>query len=377
MSRIGDRIATAAQYQMQARQNALLGLGIALGELQRHAGDMSRVTGMAGVTGVAAGAGNPTRHWCGVWTNAGAFVAWLASQQTPGASPAVAALPDSVVLIGAISVGNSTGAESENREFVRADKIPVPAIGLDGVAHTAGNYAYWVGDEGVKLSAVIPDTDAALSGVKHAIDEEISVLSPTAPTLASVLAFNQLAFVPTNPMSANALAAGFHQLTVTHYAVDAGGVRRAGRLNVNSTSSLFWKGVAGTYNRNNPGLPLGITTTVFGNRMRSNFAASGGAGKLPNGPFQSSADFLASPLLDTALAGSGVTPAQFAAAIDPLFTVRSDTFRIRGYGDALNPSDATKVESAAFCEAMVQRVSTGGATKFVITQFRWLGPKDI
>ncbi len=377
MSRVGNRMASTAQYQVRARQNALLGLGVALGELQQRAGDPGCVSGMAGVTGVPAGAGHPTRHWCGVWTGAGEFVGWLASQQTPGVTPTVAALPDSVVLVGPVTAGNSTGAESENREFVRADKIAVPVIAPDGLPRTAGNYAYWVGDEGVKLSAVIPDADAMLPGIKHAIDEEIAALSPTAAALPSVIAFNQLAFVPANPLSANALAAGFHQLTATHFGLDAGGVRRAGLVNVNSTSSLLWKGVAGTYNDASPGAPLSITTTTFGNRMRSNFAASNGPGKLVNGPFQTGADFLASPLLVTALAGSDVTPGQFAAAIGPLLTVRSDTFRIRAYGDTTNATDTTKVESMAVCEAMVQRVPSGGGTKFVVIQFRWLGPKDI
>ena len=377
MGRIGSRGATTAQYQARARQNALLGLGVALGELQQHAGDSTRLTGMAGITGVPAGAGNPTRQWCGVWNNEGGFVAWLASQQTPLSVAAVMALPESVVLAGAITVGNSTGAESENREFVRADKIAVPVVGSDGALRTAGNYAYWVADEGVKLSAVISDADAAVSGLKHAIDEEISALLPTAAALDAVMAFNQLAFVPTNPMSANALAAGFHQLTVMHTQLDSFGVRRAGLVNVNSNSSLLWKGIAGTYNRANPSTPLAITPAAFGARMRSNFALSGGSGKLVNGPFQSVADFLESPLLADALSGADVTPEDFAAAIGPLLTVRSDTFRLRAYGDAFNAIDATKVESTAYCEAIVQRTAIGGVSRFVITQFRWLGPKDI
>jgi hypothetical protein len=376
--RIGSQIATTAQHQTQARQNALLGLGVALGELQRHAGDPARLTGTAGIAGIPAGAGNPTRFWCGVWSGAGGFVSWLASQQSPGAVPSVASLPDSVVLAGAVTVGNSLGAESENREFVRADKIPVPVVDPTGALRAGGNYAYWVADEGAKLSAVISDTEAALPGVRHALDELIPALSPTAPALTSVLAFNQLAFVPANPMSANAIAAGFHHLTVTHAQFDSGGVRHAGLINVNSTSSLLWKGVAGTYNRANPGAPLSITTTAFGARMRSGFAASGGSGKFPNGPFQSVADFLSSQLLADALAGSDVTPELFGAAIGPLFCVRSETFRLRAYGDALNPADASKIESLAYCEAIVQRVpDAGGGTKFVVTQFRWLGPKDI
>ena len=67
------------------------------------------------------------------------------------------------------------------------------------------------------------------------------------------------------------------------------------------------------------------------------------------------------------------------------FTVRSDTFRIRAYGDAMNPAGAddpnATPESVAYCEAIVQRTTIddpgGNGKKFVITYFRWLGPDDI
>lgn len=91
---------------------------------------------------------------------------------------------------------------------------------------------------------------------------------------------------------------------------------------------------------------------------------------------------------------SYLSQADIITAIAPMISVRSDTFRIRAYGHALNPAD-NKVESAAYCEAIVQRVpdffeptqppsatvlnSTNSqfGRKFVITSFRWLGPDDI
>src|SRR5689334_23115290 len=42
--KVGSQMAVSATCQTQARQNALLGLHVALGELQRHAGDDSRIT---------------------------------------------------------------------------------------------------------------------------------------------------------------------------------------------------------------------------------------------------------------------------------------------------------------------------------------------
>jgi len=68
-------------------------------------------------------------------------------------------------------------------------------------------------------------------------------------------------------------------------------------------------------------------------------------------------------------------------AIGPLLTVRSDSFRIRAYGEAVNPVDATKIEAVAYCEAIVERTSesapNGPGRKFIITHFRWLGPDEI
>lgn len=89
------------------------------------------------------------------------------------------------------------------------------------------------------------------------------------------------------------------------------------------------------------------------------------------------------------------------AALDPILTVRSDTFRIRAYGEAVNPirtnDDGTPlVEGRAWCEAIVQRLpeyvdqtanpnawepATGRnltyGRRFRVVHFRWLTPRDI
>jgi hypothetical protein len=65
----------------------------------------------------------------------------------------------------------------------------------------------------------------------------------------------------------------------------------------------------------------------------------------------------------------------------PLLAVRSDTFRIRAYGDTVNQIEATKTEATAYCEAIVQRGADAAPNslgrRFVIVCFRWLGPEDI
>lgn len=374
LSRVGADIAGSAVYQTRARQNALLGLQVALGELQQLAGDDAAVTGMAGITGVPAGSKNPARHWCGVWADNGEFRGWLASGASGPAFPALTG-SDSIALL----ANGTLGADATDKEHARALVIPVAINNAQGDSVHYGGYAWWVGDEGVKLSAVVPDDEAPVAGGKHAIDELVAALSPTAPNLARVETYAQLAYVPATPLTPGQLQSNLHALGRTHHRV-VGTTLSAGLLNVNSTSARYWRGTGATYNRFQPADQLGITLTTFANRVRDNFVAASSAGKSAAGPFLSVDAFLDSPLLDTVLQDSGVTPAEFRDAMQPWLTTRSDTFRIRAYGEAVNPADAARIESTAYAEAIVQRVPdglSGFGRRIEITYFRWLGSDDI
>jgi hypothetical protein len=90
-----------------------------------------------------------------------------------------------------------------------------------------------------------------------------------------------------------------------------------------------------------------------------------------------------------------LTQADVLQVIGPALTTRSDTFRIRAYGEALDPNGNTTAK--AYCEAIVQRVpayidpadlpSARGADlttlnttygrQFEIVAFRWLSPNEI
>lgn len=91
-----------------------------------------------------------------------------------------------------------------------------------------------------------------------------------------------------------------------------------------------------------------------------------------------------------------LSQADLVQALAPLMTARSDTFRIRTYGEARNPV-TQEIMGRAWCEATVQRLpdyldaandardsraalsptNQRFGRKFIVTGFRWLGPDEI
>jgi hypothetical protein len=375
--RLESRQVSVAVPHTQARQNALLALRVALDELQRHAGPDDCVTGMAGITGIPAGAGQPARHWCGVWRSDGTFVAWLASGAQGQSIPSLAG-PDSVALLSS----GALGADGTDKEHVRVRKVLIEEIDPQGERRVTGNYAYWIGDEGVKLSVGDAGYPQIEPTVHPAVDEILTGFPLGTPRLASVLTYEQLAFVPSPALTPGPLQANRHSLTVAHLSLTntpAGPQLRAGALNVNTANARVWRAVAATYNRLRPDAPLGITPTTFANRMRDGLPGAQGSGKVVRGPFLTSAGLVESALLEAALKGSGVKRAEFVAAIGTWFTVRSDTFTLRAYGDASHALNPDRDPSQTACEVSVQRVAAFGpgiGRCYEVRSFRWLGQGD-
>ena len=398
LTKVNSQIASSSLQQTQARQNALLGLNVALGELQRYAGSDTDITAMAGVTGVAALSTNSTRHWCGVWGASGGFVTWLASGAVTTSNAAIQAGLDKIALVDTGSVG----AAAANSEHVEVGKLALTVVDpLTTLTRVDGNYAYWVGDEGVKVSAYSPTAELAIPGVPPVLGSNPATsataklraaLTANPAKLPRVLAYAQLSLVPTTALTDSVLQDSFHHTTLTTYRLmpqTLGVLRRTGTFNLNTNSIIAWRGVLETYNAS--GASPQIATAALGTstitslpaRIANGLAAATTVGKSANGPFTLVDSFATGALLSTALtaSGSGVTPVQLIAGIGPMLTTRSDTFRVRAYGDAVNPVDTTKTEATAYCEAIVQRIAypppSGGDRKFVITYFRWLGPDDI
>ncbi|MSU47791.1 MAG: hypothetical protein EXS37_01625 [Opitutus sp.] len=181
-TRVETAVAGNTQRQAQARENALLGLNVALGQLQQHAGPDTRVTATAKNFGGASTNPAGTVAYTGVWSSdatasdtPGAPLTWLVSgnelrrpDTTEGAAAGstVAAplaitpgglVPRPQTLVGA----NSTGERARSANWVDAPLVDLTAIGVPGAPPAAatiiGRYAWWVGDQGVKAPVAVPD----------------------------------------------------------------------------------------------------------------------------------------------------------------------------------------------------------------------------
>jgi hypothetical protein len=377
--RVNSQSAVSGLVQFQARQNALFGLGLALDDVQRKAGNDSAVTGIAGVTGIAPNAANSTRHWAGVWRNDGSFVGWMVS----GAQSTSAALRTGVTSIELLGT-SAVGAAASNSEHVIAGKLPIP----DAAGAAVGNYAYVVLDEGVKTSAYSPSPIAAApvifsTSATNAQGKLRDALTTYAASLSRVSSYEQLLMLPSPAAALTASVAqdNLHHTTLTSRLV-VGNQLQAGYTNVNTNSAIVWRNLLQTYNTS-PSASAQITSATTlstrGTNLQNGIASFSTAGKSVNGPFTSVAGV--SAFLGSVFTSGSPTAAQIFTVLAPQLSVRSDTFRIRAYGEVLNSSDGTTVEATAYCEAIVQRTvdlaPNGLGRRFAVTYFRWLGPGDI
>lgn len=385
--RVSGQVSSAGGYQVQARQNALLGLNLGLSELQRLAGNDAVVTGMAGVVGIPAK--DSLRQWCGVWNSSGSNVTWLASGALSQSTPAIRSDLTRIRLVSNGSVGTPT--DSTEQEPVEVGKIPLQAVDstTDAVT-TIGNFAYWVGDEGVKLSAAIAAAEVPQNPAGVNLWPDLRRLLGSGFTTQESVTGKLLTFEQASVAFGSSLSAGFHQVTASArflassvpFTAPRSGNFVVGAFNINTTSQPAWRGLfefPSSVSTASTDLSLNSSQSLrLAQRVAAAISARGR-------PFTSAREMDSAGIIGDALNATpkitGVTEQQVLDAIQTLFTVRSDTFRIRGYGESLNPADATKVEASAYCEAIVQRTTdtapNGLGRRFVITYFRWLGPDDI
>lgn len=191
--RVESQAASTSLYQLEARQNAMLGAMVAVGELQHATGPDQRVTASAAIYDQSPQSdevsGVNQAHWIGVWDSGpgldwlnnrydssnpyynfsarrdgsdGRFISWLVSgNQNDRSSIAFARDFDSseaVELVG-LNFDNTDPLQARNR--VSVEKVNIQAAR----GRMGGRYAFWVGDDSAKahLTAFDEDNAAGLS----------------------------------------------------------------------------------------------------------------------------------------------------------------------------------------------------------------------
>lgn len=156
--RVETRSARIGANHLEAQQNALLALHLALGELQASMGPDQRVSATADIFSVETADGRG--KIVGVWNSAddagkGDLVSWLVSdaRRVDGAlqedyNQVAFPLASPVVLIGAGSLdGDGDGIADEEKDQIIVDSVTTT---IEQGGGEVGRYAWWIGDEGVK-----------------------------------------------------------------------------------------------------------------------------------------------------------------------------------------------------------------------------------
>ncbi len=179
-----------------ARDNARMALDMAVGDLQRYAGQDKAVTALADIYRGTADESfqdksNPADifepFWTGVWEDGATNPEWLVTRPI-APSGGVSALVyadlgisgNSVILVG------DRSAEFEGAAGTQGDynvEVPVEPILADGLLNlgtaTVGNYAYWVGDLGVKASMALGNRTMEVSHGDYGVDDDADESTPT------------------------------------------------------------------------------------------------------------------------------------------------------------------------------------------------------
>ena len=172
-TRVETAVAGNTQRQAQARQNALVGLNLAVAQLQKYAGPDTRVTATAESF---PSVNSQKRRYTGVWHSDPAAtadtttpLAWLVSGLETGATVDVTqAIPAAsrVALTGPKTDGSTflaNGNPGANNVVAPLQSITAPGVpGVNGTP-VIGRYAWWVGDQGVKASVAVPDASATVN----------------------------------------------------------------------------------------------------------------------------------------------------------------------------------------------------------------------
>lgn len=212
---IQTRAAAQSKEEEIAKQNALLALQIALGQLQQLAGPDQRITASAGLDGSTS---TGARRWTGVWESRDTggpsenFLGWLTSipgnipeedrgawvADAPGLSGGPGAFEsadeDWVLLVGEGSVD----VEADPEAAVLVPKVSLPT-------ELPSNFAYWIGDEGTKARVNLSydpalfdpsdfRTPAPISGIQEIDGDDFSAITRNSAEVGRTQSLTDFAF---------------------------------------------------------------------------------------------------------------------------------------------------------------------------------------
>lgn len=253
VSRISAQTAAQAVHATQARQNALLALDRAVGQLQKLAGPDQRTTA---TSDLIANRHESKRFWTGVWDQTGNLRGWLISGSDSSVSGAMPETDLYPMMVGSNSVDSAT-------PVIRAPVEEVANVSENGTTVVVGHLAFWVGDEGVKatvnfdeildqidwdgsafISRASETTDSAVAdeakrlrqmlAARPRIEQLATNLDPsdmaTRAKLKKVLAFEQISEVGTLQ-----LKSAFHDLTPMSFGVLANPVDGGLKIDMSAT----------------------------------------------------------------------------------------------------------------------------------------------
>jgi len=159
--RVETESANIQLAQLEARMNAQLGAMIALGDLQRYTGPDQRVTGTGELIDTTV---DSKKQHTVVWDATAAAgenpISWLVSksQQAPF-NEAEATNSEWPILVSQRTSSGGILAEAVSAE-------PLPITGKNNA--NAGEYAWWVGDEGVKAKLTLVEDENLINSTTEA-----------------------------------------------------------------------------------------------------------------------------------------------------------------------------------------------------------------
>ena len=181
--RVESQGAAIAMGRLRAEQNALLGLNLAIGELQKHAGRDQTITARADLITDGSGtssAAPETSYYTGVWnTQTETFGKWLASAADATGQLNPSGLTGEEDVNAAPSASDTIALKTMSARDPDTGSVDSVDVVVDQVSiGSDGSYAYWVSDEGIKVKVDLVADEAYYAALATGDEEDLALRTP-------------------------------------------------------------------------------------------------------------------------------------------------------------------------------------------------------